>query len=239
MKKKALTFITFFGLLTSSVVHAQPAYSNIVGMVKTALPSSGFRMVSLQFSGTKAGVTLGDAFTGLSDNSKLYLWSQDTGSGFPGYVVYRYLVGPAAWFTQSFGPADDVIIPRGTVAFIQDGGTGSDVVHSGSVPSVPNENFYDVSFVGGSFNMVGNPYPVETPFSAITSANFSDFDTIYIFDGSDYILYRFITAATAGAGEDAWYTSSFGPTTGLTIAPGTGFWLSTAQSGSIRFNKTY
>lgn len=219
MKAKLLTFALLSSLLLSAP--AQDAvYSNVVGMIKHDLPQDGFKIVALQFPENEGGITLNNAFTGLSDESVLFVWNDNNT-----YTRYTYYDG-FGWF-QGVTEANDVEITQGSAMWLREGGSGSSPVHSGNVPDAET---IDRNIIAG-FNLVSNPYPVNLRLGDIDTEGLTENDVIFVWDGESYTRFT--------------YYEGFGWFQGVTeanayeIPAGQGFWLRAVSDGKITFTKPY
>lgn len=218
MKKLIFTLVLAFS--ASLITHAQPVYSNIVGMVKQDLPENGFKIVALQFPETETGVTLGNAFTGLSDESVLFVWNPNNT-----YTRYTYYEG-FGWF-QGASDANNTEISKGSALWLRDGGSGSSPIHTGNVPETAT---VDVNVVAG-FNLISNPYPVNLRIGDIDINGLSENDVIFVWDGSTYTRYTYYE----GFG---WFKGAT-ESNDIEIPAGQGFWLRAGSVGTLTFTKTY
>jgi hypothetical protein len=218
MKKIILTLA--FALTAALTAQAQPVYSNIVGMVKQDLPENGFKIVALQFPETATGVTLGNAFTGLSDESVLFVWNTNNT-----YTRYTYYDG-FGWY-QGATESNDVEIVKGAALWLRDGGSGSSPIHTGTVPEQAS---IDVNIVVG-FNLISNPYPVNLRIGDIDTSGLTENDVIFVWNGSSYTRYTYY----AGFG---WYQGAT-ESNDIEIPAGQGFWLRSESAGSLTFTKPY
>lgn len=219
MKTKLLTLALLSSLLLSAP--AQDAvYSNVVGMVKQDLPQNGFKIVALQFPENETGVTLSNAFTGLSDESVLFVWNANNT-----YTRYTYYDG-YGWY-QGVTEANDVEIAQGSAMWLREGGTGSTPIHSGNVPE---SDTIDVNIVAG-FNLISNPYPVNLRIGDIDTSGLNENDVIFVWGGESYTRYTYYE----GYG---WY-QGVAEANDIEIPAGQGIWLRAETSGTITFNKPY
>jgi hypothetical protein len=222
--KKFLATAVVTGLIGGSAFAATNVVSsaNIVGYVKTPMTSGQFQIIGSQFlAGSTNGVTLGSAFSGLTEESTLITWN---GSG---YAPYTYYIG-YGWYDVGGAEANDVVIPSGSSFWVRNNGAATDVVLSGDVPmadSITN------TLVEG-FNLIANPYPVALKLSDIPTASLSEEDVLFAWNGSGYAPYTYYI----GYG---WYDVGGAEANTVEIPVGQGFWLRTAASGSLIFNKQY
>jgi hypothetical protein len=219
--KKSLTLITLLGLMTTSLLQAQTAYSNIVGMIKHDIAPGEFKILSLQFPDGASGVTLGEAFSDLPDRTTIFTWGENGG----GYSSYEYYEG-FGWFdTLTTLNVDSKELAQGTAFWIRDPGTGSSPVQSGGIPTTES---FTVNVTAG-FNLFANPYPVPLTLSSLDVSQLSDRDKIFYWNGSGYQSIEYYV----GFG---WYdVLTAQPADDFSIPAGEGFWLSAADDGIITF----
>lgn len=214
----------------ASMASAQVTSANIVGYAKKSLSSGALIIVSPQFrAGSTNGIALGDAFSGLTDASRVYSW---TGSG---YGVYEFYNGEGlGWFdvNNAYAPANDVIVTQGAGVWLADGSGGSSPIMAGEVPSVASVT----NTLAAAINLVANPYPVAFQLGDIDTTSLSDADRIYAYNGSTYDVYEFYNGEGLG-----WFdvNNAYAPANAETIDVGQGFWLDCAAGGSIIWNKNY
>ena len=102
---------------------------------------------------------------------------------------------------------------------------------SGEVPSASSVSVP----VTVSFNLIANPYPVATVLADIDVSSFvgDGSENILVFDGAAYVTYTYWPA------YGGWKTAGFGDANGISIPVGAGFWLDSAITGSLVFNKNF
>jgi hypothetical protein len=229
------------GILVSS---AQTYSQNVVGYYNVPIPANSFYVVANQFNvGVSNG--LNELFAGglMSDpnfvtNTEAYVWN---GSG---YLTYYYLSAadaatdalPGAGFYDGGANYITTIMPPGSALFIQNLAPGTiTATVVGSVAQGTNKIAMAGS-AGGAFNMVGSPIPVSTnvasapiSFAGTSDPNFAYNDEIFLFTGSGWNSYYYISAADAvtdslpGAG----FYDGGGNYQTTTVSPtvGTGFFI--------------
>jgi hypothetical protein len=229
MKKHLLLLLTLT-LFAGLSLKAQQVYSNIVGMMKTSLPDGEFQIVSLQFPGNGSGVALDDAFTGLNDLTKIYIWELQINNSM-GYTEYTYFDG--VWYDKFGSPDTTRVINQGVALWIKPGSGGTEVIHSGEVPSSDSFTFN----LEQGFNLITNPYPVPLKLSDISPTLLSDLDKVYEFTEAGYIDYTWF--------QGVWY-DRFGTAmdqnaiNANAFDAGKGVWLSLSGSGGeLTFEKPY
>ena len=223
--KKLVMAVAALGC-AASIVSAQTVTSdNIVGYAKPkAMAAGAIEILVPQFSGVSGGTTLDNAFSGLSANSVVYVW---TGSG---YLIYTYYGAANGWYDGIFTPSGNVVIPEGAAVWLQDGGTGATPVMSGEVPSASSIT----NTISAGVSLVANPYPVETTLDTLSAAGgIAANDIVYVWTGAGYGIYTYYGAA------NGWYDGIFTPSGNVTIPVGVGFWLSSAVGGDMVFTKTF
>lgn len=221
MKKLIMTAAV---VACAAVVTAQTVTSaNIVGYSKNSAVGSGaIDIVSPQFLAGDVGMTIADAFSGVTEGAVVYKWNG------AGYDVATFYEG-FGWFDAGFNPKDDVLIAQGEAVWLQGGASTVDVITSGEVPmadSITN------SLAVASISMVANPYPVAMTIDDIPLTNISEGDIIYLWNGSGYVVATYY----AGFG---WFDAGFNPLGTTPIAVGQGFWLQCATGGDLIFNKNF
>jgi hypothetical protein len=172
-------------------------------------------------AGDAGGITLSNAFSGVTDLSVVFTWS---GSSYSDYTFYEGF----GWFDPSFTPSDDVLVGQGDAVWLKMGSSGADAIMAGEVPmagSITNT-------LGVGFNLVANPYPVAMTLGDIPAASVSDLDVVFLWNGSSYEDYTFY----AGFG---WFDPSFNPAETIPVAVGQGFWLKSAAGGALIFDKNF
>jgi hypothetical protein len=193
--------------------------ANIVGYSKKAFAAGDFKIVAPQFLASDTdGIAVGDAFSGASDYSTLFVWNS-------GYVSYTYFGGD--WYDGGYSIVNDTLkIGQGDAVWLN-GAEASDVIMSGEVPTADSVT----NSVVAGFNLVANPYPVALKLGAIPTTTLSDFDLLFVWD-SGYVSYTYY------AGD--WYDGGYSIVNDTVSVPvGDGFWLSCAAGGDLIFNKAY
>ena len=219
--KKLLMTVAVLGCVATMVSAQTVTSANIVGYSKKAMPLNSIDIVSPQFlAGDAGGISLDDAFGGMSDSTSIYAW--DGGA----YSLYTYYEG-YGWFDPSFVAAGGVLIGQGDGVWLQSGTVAADVIMSGEVSLAGS--ITNTLIVG--INMVANPYPVSMRLSEIPEVSLSDGDVVYLWSGS-YSVYTFYV----GYG---WFDPSFVAADDVQVGVGQGFWLSSAAGGDLVFDKQY
>ena len=202
------------GILVSS---AQTYSQNVVGYYNVPIPANSFYIVANQFNvGVSNG--LNEMFAGglMSDvnfgtNTEAYIWN---GSGYiitiilvlPMPLRIKSLYGGGAGFYDGGGDYITTIIPPGSALFIQNLAPATITASVvGSVAQGTNKIAMAGS-AGGYFNMVGSPIPLSTnvasapiSFAGTSDPNFNFNDEIYIYTGSGWLTYYYLSAADAAA----------------------------------------
>lgn len=225
MKKLVLT-AAVMGFAASMASAQEPVYSqNIVGYAKTTLAAGSFEIVSPQFLvGDNDGVTLSNAFSGVSDGSVVFAW---TGTG---YDSYTYYVDGGGWFDLSFNDVGGEMIGQGDAVWLKSGaGEGSVAIMAGEVSSADS---ITVTLTSG-FNLVASPYPVAITLGDLATDALSDGDSIFVWSGSGYDSYTYYVD---GGG---WFDLSFNDASGIEIGVGQGFWLNSSAGGTMVFDKSF
>lgn len=118
MKKIIATTATL--AFAASMASAQVTSANIVGYSKKTPAIDQFLMVAPQFlADTAGGMTLGEAFSGVSDQTVVFTWN---GSA---YTKYTYFSAAPGWFDNLFTPSDAVEIPVGDGFWLDSGAGGT------------------------------------------------------------------------------------------------------------------
>lgn len=220
--KKLLMTVAVMGF-AASIVSAQVYSQNIVGYAKKSPDAGQFLMVSPQFQGSANGMTLGDAFVGVSDESVVFTWDGSS------YTKYTYFSAAPGWFDNLFAPADDVLVGEGDGVWLQGGTAAAELLIAGEVPSAGS---ITNTLVAG-FNMVANPYPVAMTLGELPADSLSDEDVVFTWDGSTYTKYTYFTAAPG------WFDNLFAPADDVEVAVGDAFWLDSAAGGALILDKQY
>jgi hypothetical protein len=216
--KKLITAVAVLAI-AGAVMAAES--QNIVGYAKKALGASNFLMVSPQFQGSASSTPLGDAFSGMNDQSVVFTWNGSV------YTKYTYFAG-FGWFNESFQSADAVPLAAGDGLWLSGASSPVDVLMLGEVPQAAS---ITINLVAG-FNMVANPYPVELTLGDLPDVSLSDQDVIFTWDGSTYTKYTYF----AGFG---WFNESFQSADGVPVAVGDAFWLDSGAGGTMVLNKQF
>jgi len=226
MKKLVLTaaVLGFAASMASAQVYSQ----NIVGYSKTTLAAESFEIVSLQFSGTNGVTTLGDAFSGLSENDVVFVW---TGSGYTKYTYYGPDPVDGGWFNTKWEESNDVEIPAGAAVWLN-ALTVTDAVTAGQVPS---DVSITVSVLAG-FNLVSNPYPVAMKLSDLSAAGLSENDVVFVWTGSGYTKYTYYGPDPVDGG---WYDTKWQVSNDVVVPVGAGCWLDSAVATDLVFTKNF
>jgi hypothetical protein len=221
---KKLVLITAV-IACAAMVMAQTVTSqNIVGYSKKAPAVDQFLMVSPQFlADTGGGMTLGEAFGGVSDQSVIFSWN---GSA---YTKYTYFSAAPGWFDNLFTPSDGVLIGQGDAVWLKGGSAAVDVIMAGEVPSAAS---ITNNLVVG-FNMIANPYPVALTLGDLPAASISDQDVVFTWNGSAYTKYTYFSAAPG------WFDNLFTPSDSVAIPVGDGFWLDSGAGGTLILDKQF
>ena len=221
MKKTVMTAAVLG--FAASIVSAQVYSQNIVGYAKLPEPTSGLDIVSPQFWTVSGETTLGDAFSGLADESLLYIWN-----GVNGYDPYRYYVGWGWYHDVSGDESNDLSVGAGVAVWLVGG--GSDAMMAGEVPSSSSIT----NVLGDGLNMVANPYPVALALGDIPTETLSDEDLMWVWNGvNGYDPYRYYV----GWG---WYHDVSGDDSNAVEIPiGKGFWMNVSAGGNMVFNKPF
>jgi hypothetical protein len=205
----------------ASMVSAQVYSQNIVGYSKTDIGAGAIDIVALQFSGMDAGVTLSNAFSGLTANeSVLYRFNGVS------YDVYNYY-GANGWY-KGATPSDDVVIDKGEEGWLKGGSAADTALQAGEVPSAASLT----NTVSAGIGLVANPYPVETRLGDLAGTALVSNDTIvYVFNGVSYDVYNYY-------GVNGWYKGAT-LSDDVKIAVGQGFWFKSTAGGNLVFNKGF
>jgi hypothetical protein len=196
---------------------------NIVGYSKKAGVGGGFQILSPQFlTSATGGIPLGDAFAGVTDQSKVFAWNGST------YTEYTYFSVIPGWFDSGFQSAAGVIIGQGEAVWYKPGTTG-DVLMLGEVDQSAS---ITVPLISG-FNLIANPYPVEITLGDLSSPPVADQDKAFVWNGSTYTEYTYFSIIPG------WFDAGFQSADGVAIPVGDGFWLNSSAGGTLTINKPF
>jgi len=213
--KKTLAFLLITGLITGLAAHAQPVYSNIVGMVKVTANRGAYTYVGSNFLMTDGPVTVSDFFVdSLPSDSRVFFWvTPESPSEEAGYQT-------AIYGSRSGWSNGDLEIDRAKGFIISIPSNASEesyeVLFSGSVPLDSEEASTNIVLEAG-LTLTTSPYPVALK---ISEANFNpqESDRIHLWTGS------------------GWSSSTYGSRSGwsndLTINPGMAFFYQSADTNA-------
>jgi hypothetical protein len=223
MKKLVMTAAV---VACAGIVSAQVYSANIVGYSKQTVASADLVQILPQFlAGDTGGITVADAFSGVSSGTALYLWN---GTGYDNYVTD----GAGNWYDANAGYADAnaVLIPQAQGMWMVDGGSGSIPLVAGDVPL---DATISITLFAG-LNMIGNPYPTGLVLNTIDNTPLGSGDAIFSWNGTGYDNY-----VTDGAGN--WYDANAGyaDANAVVLPVGRAFWLVCAAGGNMDFNKNF
>ena len=233
----------------SSFAQPNEDYSlNIIGFQKvTVPPNPELQVASTPFQATNDNIdiVIGAQLTGSdqSDRSDKVLMFNPTNQGYETYFIGGGTSNAdfdGKWFTESFTPATDALIPPGRglwiisiQGFTQTVVLAGDVVNMGAM----------TNHIYTGLQLISYPYskPIlinDTKFAANggygnDSADSADNILLWDVTAQAYVRYFLggLSDVTNSNFDGKWFTESFDPATNVYLNPGRGFWYRHIGSG--------